>query len=65
MERELFINLREAQILLENYRDHYNHDRPHGALGYLPPAESVNIEALKGQGPGLLGELQYTQRLSS
>jgi putative transposase len=35
LERELFVNLKEAQVLLEDYRDHYNHHRPHGALGYL------------------------------
>jgi transposase InsO family protein len=35
LEREMFVNLKEAQVLLEDYRDHYNHHRPHGALGYL------------------------------
>jgi transposase InsO family protein len=38
--RELFINLKEAQVLLEDYRQHYNYHRPHGALGYITPAEA-------------------------
>ncbi len=62
LERELFTNLKEAQVLLEDYRSHYNHNRPHGALGYLTPAEFAAIEALKGQGPS--EELQCAQRLS-
>lgn len=39
---ELFYTLREAQILIEQWRNHYNTARPHSALGYRPPApESV------------------------
>ncbi len=63
LERELFANLKEARVLLEDYRDDYNYNRPHGSLGYLTPAEFAAIEALKGQGPS--EELQCTQRLSS
>jgi putative transposase len=46
LDREMFANLEEAKVLAEDYRDHYNHDRPHGALGYLTPAEFAAIEAL-------------------
>ncbi len=35
---ELFFTLREAQVLIEQWREHYNHYRPHSALGYKPPA---------------------------
>ncbi len=39
---ELFHTLREAQILIEQWRVHYNTVRPHSALGYRPPApESI------------------------
>lgn len=38
LNREIFTSLREAQILLEQYRQHYNQERPHSALGYVPPA---------------------------
>jgi transposase InsO family protein len=30
--------LREAQVLVERWRVHYNTVRPHGSLGYRPPA---------------------------
>jgi len=64
LERELFVNLKEAQVLLEDYRDHYNHRRPHGALGYLTPAEFAAIEALRGQSSVPSEQLQSVQRLS-
>ena len=65
LERELFANLKEAQILLEDYQDHYNHHRPHGALAYLTPAEFATIEALEGQGdPSPSEQLESVQRLS-
>jgi len=35
---EVFYSLREAQILIERWRRHYNTVRPHSALGYRPPA---------------------------
>lgn len=63
-ERELFFNLKEVQVLLEDYRKHYNHDRPHGELGYLTPAEFTAIEALTGQSSGPSEKLEYSQRLS-
>ena len=63
LERELFVNLKEAQVLLEDYRKHYNHRRPHGALGYLTPAEFAAVEALTGQVPS--EQLESVQRLSS
>jgi len=39
---EIFYSLREAQIVIEQWRIHYNTKRPHSALGYRPPApESI------------------------
>ena len=39
---EIFYSLREAQILIEQLRIHYNTIRQHSALGYRPPApESI------------------------
>jgi hypothetical protein len=35
---EIFATLREAQVLVERWRWHYNRIRPHSALGYRPPA---------------------------
>ncbi len=39
LKREVFTDLLEAKVLIEDYRDHYNHQRPHSALGYRTPAE--------------------------
>jgi len=42
LEREIFYTLRQAQVLIERWRVHYNTIRPHSSLGYRPPApESV------------------------
>lgn len=38
LDRELFGNLHEARVVIENWRRYYNQRRPHSALGYLPPA---------------------------
>jgi len=35
---EIFYSLKEAQILIEQWRNHYNTLRPHSSLGYRPPA---------------------------
>ncbi len=38
---EVFNTLREAQVLIEQWRQHFNTVRPHSALGYRPPAPEV------------------------
>jgi transposase InsO family protein len=39
---EIFYTLKEAQIVIERWRRHYNTIRPHSSLGYVPPApESI------------------------
>ena len=35
---EIFYSLKEAQVLIERWRQHYKTVRPHSALGYRPPA---------------------------
>lgn len=40
---EIFYSLREAQIIIEQWRRHYNTVRPHSALGYRPPAPEIII----------------------
>lgn len=42
LDGELFYSLKEAQILIEAGRRHYNTVRPHSALGWLPPAPEVS-----------------------
>lgn len=38
LKREVFYSLKEAQVLIELWRKHYNTIRPHSSLGYRPPA---------------------------
>ena len=38
LDGEIFYSLKEAQIVIESWRVHYNTKRPHSALGYRPPA---------------------------
>ena len=40
---EIFFSLKEAQILIEQWREHYNTKRPHSALGYRPPAPETTV----------------------
>ena len=35
---EIFYTLKEAKIIIEQWRRHYNTIRPHSSLGYKPPA---------------------------
>jgi transposase InsO family protein len=43
---EIFNSLREAQVLIEAWRRHYNAVRPHSALGHRAPAPEVFVPAL-------------------
>jgi putative transposase len=38
LNREIFFTLREAQVLIEAWREEHNQQRPHSAIGYRPPA---------------------------
>jgi putative transposase len=38
LNQEIFYSLKEARIVIEQWRRHHNHHRPHSALGYRPPA---------------------------
>jgi transposase InsO family protein len=40
---EIFYTLREAQIIIEEWRKHYNTKRPHSALGYRPLAQEAIV----------------------
>jgi len=35
---EVFHTVKEARVLIERWRQHYNTLRPHSSLGYRPPA---------------------------
>ncbi len=38
LDREVFTTLKEAKVLIEQWRREYNEFRPHSAKGYQPPA---------------------------
>jgi len=38
LNREIFYTLTEARVLIERWKNEYNTRRPHGSLGYRPPA---------------------------
>ena len=40
---EVFYTLAEVRVLTELWRRHYNHHRPHSALGYRPPAPKAML----------------------
>ena len=43
---EILYSLREAQIVIESWRRHYNAVRPHASLNYKLPAPEVFVPAL-------------------
>ena len=40
---EIFYSLKEAKVLIEQWRHHYNTVRPHSSLGYRPPAPQTFV----------------------
>lgn len=45
LNRESFASATEAQVLVEQYRLSYNHERPHSTLGYRTPVEFAAAHA--------------------
>ena len=45
---EIFYTLKEAQVLIERWRNHYNQLRPHSALNYRPPAPETILPRSAG-----------------
>ena len=41
LDREIFYTVKEAKVLIEDWRRHYNTKRPHSALNYRPPAPAA------------------------
>ena len=57
---EIFYTLREAQVIIEQWRWHYNRIRPHSALGYRPPAPETT--ALRLTTVKTIGETQIVAK---
>jgi hypothetical protein len=66
LKREVFADLLEAKVLVEDYREHYNHNRPHSALGYQTPAQFAEAADLdrKVEDGGKTEELESVLTLS-
>ena len=45
---EMFTTLREAQVLIERWRRHYNAVRSHSSLGCRPPAPEAILPPARG-----------------
>jgi putative transposase len=45
LDGEIFYTLKEAQIVIESWRRHYNGVRPHASLGYRAPAPEAFVPA--------------------
>jgi putative transposase len=51
---EIFYSLKEAQVLIEMWRKHYNTIRPHSSLGYHPPVPAtILVQPIQFQPVGL------------
>ena len=64
LDGEIFYSLAEAKIVIESWRRHYNAVRPHGSLGYKPPAPEVFVPPL-GRAGGFAIPASYAARLAS
>ncbi len=64
LNREAFTSLLEAKVLVEGYRNHYNRERPHSALGYRTPAEFAASCEPSGADEDLTKELESVTALS-
>ena len=54
LDGESFYTLKEAQVLIEDWRRHYNTQRPHSSLNYRPPApEAILVPPLPAMASGL------------
>ena len=43
LDREIIYSIKDAQVLIEMWRNHYNTIRPHSSLGYKPPVPATII----------------------
>ena len=61
LDAERFHSLREAQVVIEDWRHRYNHERPHSALAYQTPATVFWAPAPQKQEPGKLSQGEEKQ----
>jgi putative transposase len=54
LDREVMLSVAEARVLIEDYRRHYNQERPHGGIGYRTPAQARREALDSSRPPGSL-----------
>ncbi|MEQ9811329.1 MAG: IS3 family transposase [Azospirillaceae bacterium] len=54
LDGEIFYSVKEAAVVIEQWRRHYNAVRPHSALGYRPPAPETIVLPSRPLGSALL-----------
>lgn len=59
---EIFMTIKEAEVIIENWRRHYNGRRPHRSLGGRPPAPQTVFAPPMG---GAMGRLSPPRELSA
>ena len=68
LNREIFYTLKEAQVIIERWRQEYNTFRPHSSLGYFPPApEAILPPPDRPTEPSLIAkeiDIHIVQRLT-
>jgi transposase InsO family protein len=64
LDREVFSSVLEARVLAGDYQEHYNHQRPHSALGYQTPAEFGALYEASKEDMNITKELELSPVLS-
>ena len=59
----MLLNLREARVVIADWRQHCNRERPHSRLGYLSPEDFIQTNILTPYLGQLLGPAQGYSRL--
>ena len=64
--REVLYTLRESRVVFEDWRQHYNEERPHRSLGLQTPLQFAQSQAREGSGssratPSLRRNLEVKQ----
>lgn len=63
---EDFHSVREARVVLQDHRNHYNNNRPHSSLGYATPAEfAASWAGVQSAGAGSSLQTAATQPSSA
>jgi putative transposase len=65
LNQEIFYSLKEAQIIIEQWRKHYNTVRPHSALGYRPRAtghEPIPHNARSGRANAIISPSRWYKK---